>query len=86
MKRAFIFLVAMMTLLVSCEREIEISPSEVPTPAITELNTRYPDASVVKWIAAKEKGHFYFEAKFKSGQENKIVHFTTTGGFVEEKK
>ena len=72
--------------LVSCEREISIPPSEIPQAALTDFDTRYPSATDVEWKAEKESGHFYLEAEFKIGDEKKAVHFKADGTFVEEEK
>ncbi len=86
MKNAIlIFAAAFSLLFVSCEREIRLDTSDVPSEVIEAFNEKYPSAGEVKWVAEEENG-FYFEAKFKLDGKDKEVHFKTDGTFVEEEK
>ena len=84
MKKLF-FIPALMLFLFSCEKQIKLNTSDVPSAVITAFNEKYPEAKDVKW-KAEEEGGFYFEASFMSGGKEKEVHYKTDGTFVEEEK
>jgi hypothetical protein len=84
MKKLF-FLAAIMLMLGSCEKQIRLNTSDVPSAVIAAFNQKYPGAKEVQW-KAEEEGGFYFEASFKMNGAEKEVHYKTDGTFVEEEK
>lgn len=79
------FFLAAVVLLMSCEKQIKLNTSDVPSAVITAFNEKYPAAQDVKWKAEEEDG-FYFEADFMLNGKEKEVHYKTDGTFVEEEK
>ena len=80
-----ILLVLSVVLLISCEKQIKLNTSDVPSAVITAFNEKYPAAQKVEW-KAEEEGGFYFEASFVLDGKEKEVHYKTDGTFVEEEK
>ena len=69
----------------SCSsKEFDIKETEVPQNVVSAFKAKYPSAQNVEWEAEKEKGNFYFEAKFKDGDKKKEVHITSDGSSITE--
>lgn len=80
-----VFMPAFFSLLLAChEKEQKIPASDVPPAVISAFNTKYPNATDVKWEHEKEKGQWVFEAEFKFNGKKDEVHFDSTGNFVGE--
>lgn len=64
--------------------EFDIKETDVPPTVIGAFRAKYPSAQVIKWVAEKEGGKFYFEAKIKDGDKEREVHITPDGSTVSE--
>jgi hypothetical protein len=78
-----LLLLPFLFLLASCANEIKLDTSDVPSQVINAFNAKYPEAQDVKWVAEEDDG-FYFGAKFKLNNAEKVAHYKTDGTFVEE--
>jgi hypothetical protein len=58
----------------------DLETREVPSAVKSALQSKYPEAKVVKW--EKEKGNFEANWGGKSGEDNS-VQFTPAGQFIE---
>jgi uncharacterized membrane protein YkoI len=75
-------------LMYSCkekEKEKEIRPSELPSQVSTTFNTKYPNATDVKWEQEEENGKTVYEADFKFNGKEMEVEIDTAGNLVKEK-
>ena len=72
------------TILISCENEEEISPSEVPQAVMSSFQSRYPNITVEKWVKENEDNKTVYEAKFKANNKETEAEFDESGTFIEE--
>lgn len=73
------------TLFTACSsNEFDIKETDVPPTVIGAFRAKYPSAQVIKWVAEKEGGKFYFGAKIKDGDKEREVHITADGSAVSE--
>jgi hypothetical protein len=79
MKPGSIFLFIFLLVFRNTEAQ-ELETREVPSDVKSALQSKYPEAKVVKW--EKEKGNFEANWGGKSGEDNS-VQFTPAGQFIE---
>ncbi len=79
MKPGSIFLFIFLLVFRNTEAQ-DLETREVPSAVKSALQSKYPEAKVVKW--EKEKGNFEANWGGKSGEDNS-VQFTPAGQFIE---
>jgi Putative beta-lactamase-inhibitor-like, PepSY-like len=79
MKPGSIFLFIFLLVFRNTEAQ-DLETREVPSAVKSALQSKYPEAKVVKW--EKEKGNFEANWGGKSGEDNS-VQFTPGGQFIE---
>ena len=70
-------------ILSSCS-EKKIAASEVPQPAMTSFNTKYPGATDVEWETEKKDDKTIYEAEFKLNGKKIEAEFEANGDFIKE--
>jgi uncharacterized membrane protein YkoI len=86
MKKSIILPVACL-LIYSCkEKEKDIQASDLPSQVTSTFNSKYPNATEVKWEEEMEDGKKVYEADFKVDGKKMEVEIDTTGTLVKEEQ
>lgn len=63
-----------------------ISAGEVPAQVVQNFNSRYSDATEIKWENATEDDQPTYKAKFMRGDKEWEAEFTREGEFIKDKE
>lgn len=63
-----------------------IPASQVPTAVLSNFNSRYPNATNVKWEREREDSGIEYKADFMLGNQRWEARFASNGAFLGQKR
>lgn len=84
MKKLLFPVSVLVCFIISSCNDKKISASDVPKPAVSAFNAKYPEAKDVSWITEKKDNKTLYEAQFKLNDKKVEAEFDADGNFVAQ--